>query len=179
AIRTPAGLVVHTGDWKLDRHSQISGATDEARFRALGEEGVLAVIGDSTNATREGHSASEKDVSQAIFDLIKSAPARVAVTTFASHIPRIRTVAEAALACGREIVVVGRAMERTVQIARETGWLDGVPEFRSTEVFGYLPPENALLLLTGSQGEGRAALARIAKDDHPEISLSPKDRVIF
>ncbi len=179
AIRTPAGLVVHTGDWKIDKKSQTSGVTDEARFRALGEEGVLAVVGDSTNATSEGHSASELDVSQTVYELIKSAPARVAVTTFASHIPRIRTVAEAALAAGREIVVVGRAMERTVQVARETGWLDGVPEFRSTDVFGYLPPENALLLLTGSQGEARAALARIAQDDHPEISLSPRDRVIF
>lgn len=179
AIRTPAGLVVHTGDWKLDKKSSVSGVTDEARFRAIGDEGVLAVVGDSTNAIRDGHSASEFDVSQAIFDLIKSAPARVAVTTFASHIPRIRTVAEAALAAGREIVVVGRAMERTVAVARETGWLDGVPEFRSTDVFGYLPPENALLLLTGSQGEGRAALARIAQDDHPEISLAKGDRVIF
>jgi ribonuclease J len=179
AIRTPAGLVVHTGDWKLDKKSTTSGVTDEARFRALGEEGVLAVVGDSTNATREGHSASELDVSQTMFDLIRSAPARVAVTTFASHIPRIRTVAEAALAAGREIVVVGRAMERTVGVARETGWLDGVPDFRSTDVFGFLPPENALLLLTGSQGEGRAALARIANDDHPEISLSKGDRVIF
>lgn len=179
AIRTPAGLVVHTGDWKLDKKSTTSGVTDEARFRALGEEGVLAVIGDSTNAVREGHSASELDVSDTMVDLIRSAPARVAVTTFASHIPRIRTVAEAALSVGREIVVVGRAMERTVQVARETGWLDGVPEFRSTDVFGFLPPENALLLLTGSQGESRAALARIATDDHPEISLSKGDRVIF
>lgn len=179
AIRTPAGLVVHTGDWKLDRKSTTSGVTDEARFRALGDEGVLAVIGDSTNATREGHSASELDVSEAITDLINSAPARVAVTTFASHIPRIRTVAEAAIAQGREVVVVGRAMERTVQVAREVGLLEGVPDFRSTEVFGFLPPENALLLLTGSQGEQRAALARIAKDEHPEISLSKNDRVIF
>lgn len=179
AIRTPAGLVVHTGDWKIDKQSSTAGVTDEARFRALGDEGVLAVIGDSTNATREGFSPSEVDVAQNIVELIRSAPARVAVTTFASHIPRLRTVAEAAFSAGREVVVVGRAMERTVSVARETGWLDGVAEFRSPDVFGYLPPDKALLLLTGSQGEPRAALARIATNDHPEISLSKGDRVIF
>ncbi len=179
AIRTPAGLVVHTGDWKMDKKSHHFGVTDESLFRALGEEGVIAVIGNSTNATSDGHSQSEADVLEGISEQIRSAPARVAVTTFASHIPRIRTVAEAAISVGREIVVVGRAMERTVMAARETGWLDGVPEFRSPDVFGYLPPDKALLLLTGSQGEQRAALARIANDDHPEISLSRGDRVIF
>lgn len=179
AIRTPVGLVVHTGDWKIDKKSSTAGVTEEARFRALGDEGVIAVIGDSTNATREGFSPSEVDVAKNIAELIRSAPARVAVTTFASHIPRLRTVAEAALAAGREIVVVGRAMERTVAVARETGWLDGVPDFRSPDIFGYLPPDKALLLLTGSQGEMRAALARISNNDHPEISLSRGDRVIF
>lgn len=179
AIRTPAGLVVHTGDWKIDPQSSTAGVTDEATFRALGDEGVIAVIGDSTNATREGFSPSETEVASNIAELIRSAPARVAVTTFASHIPRLRTVAEAAFETGREVVVVGRAMERTVAVARETGWLDGIGEFRSPDVFGYLPPEKALLLLTGSQGEPRAALARIASGDHPEISLSKRDRVIF
>jgi ribonuclease J len=179
AIRTPAGLVVHTGDWKIDKKSATAGVTEEARFRALGDEGVIAVIGDSTNATRDGFSPSEVDVAQSVAELIRSAPARVAVTTFASHIPRLRTVAEAALAAGREVVVVGRAMERTVAVARETGWLDGVPDFRSPDIFGYLPPDKALLLLTGSQGEQRAALARISNNDHPEISLSRGDRVIF
>ncbi|MDX6805481.1 ribonuclease J [Terrihabitans rhizophilus] len=179
AIRTPAGLVVHTGDWKIDPQSSTAGTTDEAKFRALGDEGVIAVIGDSTNATREGFSPSETEVASNIAELIRSAPARVAVTTFASHIPRLRTVAEAAFETGREVVVVGRAMERTVAVARETGWLDGIGEFRSPDVFGYLPPEKALLLLTGSQGEPRAALARIASGDHPEISLSKRDRVIF
>ncbi|MGQ4273031.1 ribonuclease J [Terrihabitans sp. B22-R8] len=179
AIRTPAGLVVHTGDWKIDSRSTSAGVTEEGRFRALGDEGVLAVIGDSTNAVRDGFSPSELEVGENIADLIRTAPARVAVTTFASHIPRLRTVAEAAFAAGREVVVVGRAMERTVTVARETGWLDGVGEFRSPDVFGYLPPDKALLLLTGSQGESRAALARIASGDHPEISLSKGDRVIF
>jgi ribonuclease J len=103
----------------------------------------------------------------------------VAVTTFASHIPRIRSVAEAGQAAGREVVIDGRAMARTVEVARETGWLDGVADFRSPDVYGYLPPDKALLILTGSQGEPRAALARIAAGDHPEITLSKGDRLIF
>lgn len=180
AIRTPMGLVVHTGDWKLDPNpARPELATDVARLRELGEEGVLAAIGDSTNATREGFSMSETEVSDNIAELIRSAPARVAITTFASHIPRIRSVAEAALACGREVVIVGRAMDRTIAVARETGWLDGIPEFRGPDVYGYLPPDKVVLLLTGSQGEPRAALARIASDDHPEIALSRGDRVLF
>lgn len=180
AIRTPSGMVVHTGDWKLDPDpARPELATDVARLRELGEEGVLAALGDSTNATREGFSMSETEVSANIAELIRTAPARVAVTTFASHIPRIRSVAEAALECGREVVIVGRAMDRTIQVARETGWLDSIPEFRSPEVYGYLPPDKVVLMLTGSQGEPRAALARIAADDHPEITLSRGDRVLF
>jgi ribonuclease J len=178
-IRTPAGAVLHTGDWKIDPTPVIGPPTDEAKLRALGDEGCLALIGDSTNAFREGRSPSEADVAKCLAELIRSAPARVAVTTFASNVARLRAVAQAAAACEREVVLVGRAMERIAQVARETGYLEGIQDFRSVEVYGHLPPDKVLALCTGSQGESRAALARIAQDDHPEVALSRGDRVIF
>jgi ribonuclease J len=178
-IRTPHGTVLHTGDWKLDPTPVLGPPTDEAKLRALGEEGCLALIGDSTNAVREGRSPSESDVARNIAELILNAPGRVAVTTFASNVARIKAVADAARTAGREVVVVGRAMERVTQVARETGYLDGVQEFRGMDVYGHLPNDKVVALCTGSQGEPRAALARIAKDEHPEVTLSQGDMVIF
>jgi ribonuclease J len=178
-IRTGLGTVFHTGDWKLDPTPVIGPATDEAKLRALGEAGCLALVGDSTNAVREGRSPSETDVSKSLADLMAASPGRVAVTTFASNVARLRSVADAAKACDREVVVVGRAMERVVGVARETGYLEGVQEFRGTDTYGYLPPDKVVALCTGSQGEARAALARIAKDEHPDVTLSQGDRVIF
>src|SRR6202050_3756072 len=125
AIRTPAGIVLHTGDWKIDPTPVIGAPTDQARLRALGDEGVLALVGDSTNAVRDGRSPSEADVAKTLAELILTAPARVAVTTFASHVGRLRAVADAALAAGREVVLIGRAMERVAQVAREPGVLVG------------------------------------------------------
>src|SRR5215469_9857664 len=179
AICTPAGTVLHTGDWKIDPTPVIGGPTDAARLSALGDEGVLALVGDSTNAIRDGRSPSEADVAKTLAELILTAPRRVAVTTFASHVGRLRAVANAARTAEREVVVVGRAMERVVQVARETGYFDGVQEFRSVESYGHLPPEKVVALCTGSQGEPRAALARIAEDEHPDVALSRGDRVIF
>src|SRR5918993_673274 len=179
AIRTPHGLVVHTGDWKLDNTPYLGSLTSEEAFRSLGDEGVLALICDSTNVVREGVSPSESDVSKNLAQLINDAPHRVAITTFASNVARIRSVAEAARECGREVVVVGRAMDRVVDVATECGFLEGLPEFRSTDTFGYLPRDKVVAVLTGSQGEPRAALARIAQDEHPDIALSKGDRVIF
>ena len=178
-LRTPHGNVLHTGDWKLDPTPVVGLPTDRGQAARLGGEGVLAVVGDSTNAVRDGRSPSEADVARTLAELIASAPARVAVTTFASNVARLRAVAEGAKAAGREVVVVGRAMERVVQVARETGYLDGVQEFRGPDVYGYLPPDKVVALCTGSQGEPRAALARIAQDDHPDITLARGDRVIF
>jgi ribonuclease J len=178
-IRTPLGAVLHTGDWKIDPTPLIGAPTDEAKLRALGGEGCLALIGDSTNAVRAGRSPSETDVAACLAELIRTAPARVAVTTFASNVARLRAVAQAAAACEREVVVVGRAMERIAQVARETGYLDGIQDFRSVEVYGHLPPDKVVALCTGSQGEPRAALSRIAQDDHPEVAFSRGDRVIF
>jgi ribonuclease J len=178
-IRTPCGTVLHTGDWKIDPTPVLGDVTDEKKLRALGAEGCLALIGDSTNAVREGRSPSEADVGKTITELIRTARGRVAVTTFASNVARLRTVANAARAADREVVVVGRAMERIAQIARETGYLDGVQDFRPADAYGYLPPNKVVALCTGSQGEARAALSRIAADQHPQVTLSRGDLVIF
>ncbi len=178
-IRTSLGTVLHTGDWKLDPTPLIGPPTDEAKLRALGDAGCLAVIGDSTNAVREGRSPSETDVAKSLKELIANAPGRVAVTTFASNVARLRAVADAARACDREVVVVGRAMDRIAQVARETGYLEGVQEFRGTDTYGYLPRDKVVALCTGSQGEPRAALSRIAMDEHPDVTLAKGDRVIF
>nr|WP_310202768.1 ribonuclease J [Ancylobacter sp. 3268] len=179
AIRTSLGLVVHTGDWKIDPTPVVGNVTDPARFTALGDEGVRAVICDSTNAIRDGVSPSEAEVGLVLADLMRASPNRVAVTTFASNVARIRSVAEAAHSVGREVVLVGRAMERVIAVAREQRLLDGLPPFRSVDAYGFLPRDKVVAILTGSQGEPRAALARIADDDHPEIALSPGDHVIF
>jgi ribonuclease J len=179
ALRTPLGLVVHTGDWKIDDTPYLGSLTSAERFHALGDEGVLALVCDSTNVVRDGISPSEADVARSLAELIETAPHRVAVTTFASNVARIRSVADAAKLGGREVVVVGRAMDRVIDVARECGYLDGIPDFRTPETFGYLPRDKVVALLTGSQGEPRAALARIANDEHPEIALSAGDRVIF
>ncbi len=178
-LRTPFGSVLHTGDWKLDPTPVVGAPTDERKLRALGDEGCMVLIGDSTNAVREGRSPSEADVAKSLREIIRTASGRVAVTTFASNVARLRAVADAARAADREVVVVGRAMERVVQVARETGHLDGVQPFRSQEAYGYLPPDKVLALCTGSQGEPRAALSRIAQDEHPEVTLSRGDMVIF
>jgi len=178
-IRTSAGTVLHTGDWKIDPTPILGDRTDEKKLRALGDEGCLALVGDSTNAVREGRSPSEADVAKTIAGLVKSARGRVAVTTFASNVARLRAVADAAKAADREVVVIGRAMERVVQIARETGYFDGVQDFRPMDAYGYLPPNKVVALCTGSQGEARAALSRIAEDQHPEVTFSPGDTVIY
>jgi ribonuclease J len=178
-LRTPHGNVLHTGDWKLDPTPVLGPPTDEAKFRALGAEGCHVLIGDSTNAVREGRSPSESDVARTLTELIVKAPRRVAVTTFASNVARIRAVADAARRAEREIVVAGRAMERVIAVARETGYLDGVQPFHGIDIYGHLPPDKVVALCTGSQGEPRAALARIAQDEHPEVALSKGDRVIF
>ena len=179
AIHTEIGTVLHTGDWKIDPTPIIGPPTDERRLRELGDAGLLALIGDSTNAVRDGRSPSEAEVAKTIAELVKDAKGRVAVTTFASNVSRLKAVADAAKAADREVVIVGRAMDRVVQVARETGYLDGVQNFRSPDIYGHLPADKVLALCTGSQGEPRAALARIANDDHPEVTLNRGDRVIF
>ncbi len=179
AIRTPAGLVVHSGDWKIDATPLVGRVTDEARLKALGEEGVLALICDSTNVLREGESPSEADVAVSLTEIVGRASGRVLVTTFASNVARLRAAAEAGLANGRQIVVMGRAMERVIAVARECGYLEGLPPFLGPDPFERMPRDKVLGLATGSQGEPRAALARIADNQYPSAKLASGDTVIF
>jgi ribonuclease J len=178
-IRTPLGAALHTGDWKLDENPLTSAPTDEARLRALGDEGLTALVCDSTNAIRDGVSPSEADVAVTLTRLIGEARQRVAVTTFASNVARIRSVAKATRAAGRELVVVGRAMFRVIEAAQATGYLDPDLPFYEERAFAKLPPDTVVALCTGSQGESRAAMARIAQGEHPNVKLDPGDRVIF
>jgi ribonuclease J len=178
-IRTPLGAALHTGDWKLDENPLTSAPTDIARLKALGEDGLAALVCDSTNAVRDGVSASEADVALVLEQLIREAPRRVAVTTFASNVARIGSVAKAAREAGRELIVVGRAMHRVIEAAQTTGYLDPDLACYEESAFESLPPRKVVALCTGSQGEARAAMARIAQDEHPNVSLDPGDRVIF
>ncbi|WP_246333589.1 ribonuclease J [Aureimonas mangrovi] len=179
AIRTPLGTVVHTGDWKIDATPALGQPTDEKRLREIGDEGVLAIVADSTNANREGTSPSERDVNASLREIIREAKGRVAVTTFSSNIGRIRSVAQAAESVGRQVLLMGRSMKRMADVAGELGYLESLDPFLSEQDFGYVPREKAVIILTGSQGEPRAALARLARDDHPTVALSKGDTVIF
>jgi ribonuclease J len=179
AIRTPAGLVFHTGDWKFDATPVVGKPHDPEKLKALGDEGVLALVGDSTNAMRDGRSASEADVAQALTKLIVDAPRCVAVTLFASNVARVASIAEAARKSGRTLVVAGRALHRIIEVAKETGYLPESFTYLDQQRFSDLPRNKVVVLCTGSQGETRAAVARIAEDEHPDISLDKGDLVIF
>lgn len=178
-IKTEFGTVFHTGDWKLDPTPLIGEATDVERLKTLGNEGVDVLVCDSTNALRDGTSMSEDDVARGLEEVIGNAKARVAVTTFASNLARLYSIHQAAHKAGRHVVVVGRAMRRIIQVARETGYLPDEAEFLGEDEYGYLPPDKVLALCTGSQGESRAAIARIASGSHPKITLNRGDLVVF
>jgi ribonuclease J len=178
-IRTPAGTVLHSGDWKLDPDPLIGDVTDEAALRRLGDEGVLALVCDSTNALRDGTSGSEAALRASLTELIGRYEGRVAVACFASNVARLSTIARAAMAHGRDVALVGRSLWRIDKAARENGYLADLPRFLTEEEAGYVPRERILLICTGSQGEPRAALARIARDEHAHIVMEPGDVVIF
>jgi ribonuclease J len=179
AIRTGLGTVVHTGDWKIDPDPQLGEVTNDSALRRLGDEGVLAMVCDSTNALVNGESGSEGEVRRALIRLIGGIKGRVAVTAFASNVARLQSIAEAAQAANRELVLVGRAMHHMVNCARDTGYLKKFPRVVSDEEAADLPADHVLYLCTGSQGEPRAALSRIASGDHPYVSLGEGDTVIF
>jgi ribonuclease J len=178
-IDTPAGTVLHTGDWKLDANPLLGPPTDEAALAAIGEKGVLAIVCDSTNAMVEGHSGSELDVRRSLSALIRDLRGRVAVTCFASNVARMESVALAAHDAGRSVAIVGRSLRNMDTAARECGYLKTLPPFLTEDDIDDVPDDNILLLITGSQGEARSALSRIARDDHPRVSLGEGDTVIY
>ena len=179
AIRTPYGTVVHTGDWKFDPAPLIGPVADEARLAALGDEGVLAVVGDSTNVFNRGATRSESEVRDSLTDLFGRFRRRIAVGCFATNVARVESIAVAAARNGRLVGLVGRSLTRIDRAARDNGLLAGVPPFLSEHDAADLDENRVVLICTGSQGEPRAALTRIATQAHPHIRLSKGDVTIF
>jgi ribonuclease J len=170
---------VPSGDWKLDDKPAIGAPTDVARLKAIGDEGVLALISDSTNVMREGRSPSEAEVAAELADIVKHAKGRVAFTTFASNVGRIKSIAVAARAAGRDVIISGRALRRSIEVASELGMLDDMPPFLDEDAFRHLPRNKVVVVLTGSQGEPRASLAKVAAGEHPRIDFVPGDLLIY
>ncbi|EWH00244.1 beta-lactamase [Halomonas sp. BC04] len=169
--------VLHTGDWKLDPEPLIGHPVKGSLFQALAP--VDLVVGDSTNAPLPGHSRSEGEVARALEHRLNQCTGRVVVSCFASNLARVLAIALAAERCGRRVSLMGRAMERMVGVARGLGYLDDMPPLVPVRDLGYLPPEEVLVIATGSQGEPRAALSRLANDRHSSLELNPGDTVIF
>ncbi len=169
--------VLHTGDWKLDPEPLIGPAVDADLYRALAP--VDLVVGDSTNAPLPGHSRSEGEVAGALTHAIEGCRGRVVVSCFASNLARVLAIGRAAERCGRRVALMGRSMERMVGVARGLGYLDDMPPLVPISDMGYLPPEEVLIIATGSQGEPRAALSRLARGRHPNVELEAGDSVIF
>lgn len=179
AIRTPHGTIMHTGDWKFDPDPIVGEEADFPALTALGDEGVLAMIGDSTNVFSEGEAGSEAAVRESLVELIGAQTGKVAVACFASNVARLDSICHAAAQADRTVALVGRSLWRIVDTAQRTGYLSTDATFLEAEDASYLPDNKVLYLCTGSQGEARAALARIASGSHRDVSLGPGDTVIF
>jgi ribonuclease J len=178
-IDTPFGRIFHTGDWKLDEDPILGNPATAAELTAMGDAGILAYVGDSTNVLNAEASGSEGDVRDTLRKIIQTRKGRVLVTTFASNVARLDSLGRAATASGRRLCVVGRSMDRIVKVARDAGYLKDFPALVSPEDVQHLPPESVLIASTGCQGEPQAALSRIIAGQHAHITLDPGDLVIF
>ncbi|MCR9128377.1 MAG: ribonuclease J [Alphaproteobacteria bacterium] len=178
-VRTPVGTVLHTGDWKIDPEPLIGASTDIATIEQIGQDGVLAMVCDSTNVFTEGESGSEAGVRENLTELVSRYDGKVAIAAFASNVARLETAVKAAEANGRRVCLVGRSMHRMTQAAKSVGLLADLQDFVDEEEAGYFPPDKILYLCTGSQGEPRAALSRIAEGNHRNVTLGEGDAVIF
>jgi ribonuclease J len=179
AITTPLGVILHTGDWKIDPDPQLGAPTDIATIQRLGDEGVLAMVCDSTNVFVDGRAGSEADVRVAMNRLIGQLKGKVAVACFASNVARMDTAIRAGQANGRKVCLVGRSMHRMAAAAKSVGFLNDIEPLIDDSQAKSIPSDKLLLLCTGSQGESRAALSRIADGTHPHISLGQGDCVVF
>jgi ribonuclease J len=179
AVRTKFGTVFHTGDWKIDPEPLLGEVTDEATLQKIGEQGALAMVCDSTNVFVEGEAGSEATIRANLEKLVKTRRCRVAVTCFASNLARVESVAKAAVAAGRHPVLSGRALQRMVEAAQECGYLLDFPTTVSEQEAGYLPRDKVLFICTGSQGEPRASMAKLANGEHRDLVLEDGDSAIF
>jgi len=179
AIRTPLGTILHTGDWKIDPEPLLGGVTDQDAIRKLGDEGVLAMVCDSTNVFVDGTAGSEADVRATLIPLIGQMKGRVAVACFASNVARMDSAARAAEANGRRVCLVGRSMHRMAAAAKSVGLMEGLQPFITEQDARNFPAHGVLYLCTGSQGEPRAALSRIAEGTHPHVNLGAGDACVF
>jgi ribonuclease J len=178
-IRTRHGTLFHTGDWKFDPEPLVGDVTDYAKLEAIGREDVLALIGDSTNVFTEGEAGSERGVRDTLTTLFGRYTGRIAVGCFASNVARVESIALAAQANGRHVSLVGQSLWRIVETSRKTGYLSPDLKFYEAEDAAHLPRDKVVYICTGSQGEGRAALMRIAFDQHPDVALEDGDVVIY
>ena len=173
AIEVDGGRILHTGDWKIDPDPVIGRLTEVERLKKLGDAGIDAIICDSTNVLTPGRSGSEADVGRMLQEVVNESTGRVVITTFASNVARLTSIAEAAVKSGRHLCLAGRGMHKIYQAARETGYLTQFPELIDESDAGYLPPEKLLICCTGSQGESNAALGRMANGRHPHLTWRP------
>jgi ribonuclease J len=179
SIKTKHGTIVHTGDWKLDPEPLVGDKTDETMLKKLGSEGVMAVVCDSTNALVPGHSGSEKTVRDQLHKIFTRYSQRIVVTCFSSNVARLLSIHEAARGLDRETALVGRSLWRIERAARDTGHIPAHVTFLDPQEAGFLPRDKAVYICTGSQGEYRSALAKLAANDHPELTLESGDVVLY
>lgn len=178
-MHTEYGNVLHSGDWNLDPCPVLGNGTDEDAFKAAGQDGILAYIGDSTNAEVNGFSGSESDVAKGLEEEFRQCNGKIAITTFSSNIGRVLSIAKAAQACDRQVGIIGRSLHRMIGCAKDCGYLHDIPDFVDEDDLGLIPDDKLVVIATGSQGEFRAALAKISRGDHKSLKLNPDDTVIF
>lgn len=178
-IRTRHGNIFHSGDWKFDPNPMVGRDTNIKKLKAFGKEGVLAMVSDSTNVFNEGHSQSEGDLRKSLTQLVADCKNLVVVTTFASNVARIESIAKAAEKNGRRVILAGRSLWRIVRAAQDSGYLQDAPDFLEDEAIKKHPREKLLVIATGCQGEPMAATNKIATSSHRNIKVKPDDTVIF